>query len=332
MIRLLQILWGWISNIVFPKDYYAWQTLIYLGFFSFAMSWVARLAVGESITVNVIATAGWIFFALGIGWLLEDAKVRLFGLPVAPWVMGAIVCTYFFGLVPWLDWDNGFVAWPLVSVAIVAIPQFLTWELRPKLPAPMMRQQLILLLLIALLLSNWFQFYFRLQSWLDDYPSLLADDFSRSGFVVKLPDQGEDQARGIVLLTRTEIEIKADLESTPWPHVERWLLNMNEHLASIEDTIMVSLESSKEGNLWQLAGFRRGADNNGYTLDLMAIWSGPSANREGYYLEKICTVQPRSPGASTREAEIDSPPTPLAVVECNLEIVKHPGQPTVVES
>ena len=330
MIKLLQLLWGWISDIVFPKDYYAWQTLIYLGFFSFAMSWVARLAVGQSITVNIIATAGWIFFALGIGWLLENAKVRLFGLPVAPWVMGAIVCIYFFGLVPWLDWDNGLMTWPLVSVAIVAIPQFFTWELRPKLPPPMMRQQLILLLLVALLLSNWFQFYFRLQHWLEDYPSLLADDFSRSGFVVKLPDQGEDQARGIVLLTRTELEIKAALDETPWPYVERWLLNMDEHLESIENTIMVSLESSKEGDLWQLTGDRRGAENNGYALDLMASWSGPSANREGYYLEKICTVQPRSPAPPASEETPDSPPTPLAIVECGLATEKHLGQPTVL--
>ena len=329
MIKLLQTLWGWISDIVFPKDYYAWQTLIYLGFFSFAMSWVARLAVGQGITVNIIATAGWIFFALGIGWLLENAKVRLFGLPVAPWVMGAIVCIYFFGLVPRLTWANGFMVWPLVSVAIVAIPQFLTWELRPKLPPPLIRQQLILLLLVALLLSNWFQFYFRLQSWLDDYPSLLADDFSRSGFVVKLPDQGEDQARGIVLLTRTEIEIKAALEDTPWPHVERWLLNLDEQLMGIEDKVMTSLDSSEEADLWQLNGVARGGASNSYTLTLMASWSGPSAIKEGYYLEKICTVQPRSPSARASETTVDNPSTPLAIVECNLATQRHPGQPLV---
>ena len=48
-----------------PDDYYAWQTLIYLGLFSFTMSWVAQLAVGEGLTVDIIATCGWIFFCPG---------------------------------------------------------------------------------------------------------------------------------------------------------------------------------------------------------------------------------------------------------------------------
>lgn len=68
MIKFLQGLWARISGFLFPADYYAWQTLIYLGIFSFTMSWVARLTVGKGFTVNLIATGGWLFFALGIGW------------------------------------------------------------------------------------------------------------------------------------------------------------------------------------------------------------------------------------------------------------------------
>ena len=106
MIKLLQAIWHQFSKLFFPQDYYAWQTLIYLGV----------LAVGPGITVNVIATGGWLFFALGIGWLLEKSKIRILGVSVAPWVMGAILCLYIFSLVPESPLSAWLMTWPLVSV------------------------------------------------------------------------------------------------------------------------------------------------------------------------------------------------------------------------
>jgi len=330
MIKFLQVLWARVADVVFPDDYYAWQTLIYLGLFSFTMSWVAQLAVGEGLTVDIIATCGWIFFALGIGWLLEDHKIRFFGIPVAPWVIGAIVCLYFFNLVPWGNWPLGLMSWPLVSVAIAAIPQFLTWELKPKLPSPLVRQQLILLTLVALLISNWFQFYFRLQNWFADYPSLLADDFSRSGFVFRMADVPEEKARGIVLLTAAEAEISNALNDTPWPYVERWLLGLDEHLATIEDKTIESLASPEESDLWQLAADRDALDNGSYVLNLMAIWSGPASTEDGYHLTKTCVVQPRSPATPTPEtAPAGTQTTPMAKVECELATPRTAGKPVL---
>ncbi|MEM6835786.1 MAG: DUF5357 family protein [Cyanobacteria bacterium P01_C01_bin.120] len=329
MIKLLQEIWKRFSNLFFPQDYYAWQTLIYLGIFSFTMSWVARLAVGRGLTVNVIATGGWIFFALGIGWLLEQSKIRVLGISVAPWVMGAILCLYIFSWVPESSWPLGLMTWPLISVVIAAIPHFFTWELRPeKIPPPPVRQQLILLTLVALLLSNWFQFYFRLQNWFEIYPSLLADDFSQSGFVYRMASVPEEKARGIVLLTSAETEIIQALDGTPWPYVERWLLGLDERLNTIEDKTIAFLTSPEESHLWRLGANREELDNGSYLLDLMAIWLGPASTANGYYLTKSCVVQPRSLTAATG---IDTPgaqPTPMAKVNCDLEIPRHSGRPT----
>jgi hypothetical protein len=330
MINILKAVWNWIANLIFPQDYYAWQTLIYLGIFSFVMSWVARLADTYALTENIIATAGWIFFAFGIGWLLEKNHIRFFGIPVAPWVVGAIICGYFFGLVPWGTWAIGLMTWPLVSVAIVAVPQFITWELRPKVPPPLVRQQLILLSLIALLLSNWFQFYFRLQTWFDDYPSLLADDFRNSGFVYRLGQMPEGQAQGGALLTAAERELKASLNNTPWPYVERWLLNLNEQLVTLRTKTGGVLEDSQERPLWRLEARPRNLENNeGYALDLMAVWSGPASNPTGYHLIKTCVIQPRTvtQPLAAENAGPASATTPVAAVECDLATPKQMGQP-----
>jgi hypothetical protein len=330
MLDFLKAVWNRITDFIFPQDYYSWQTLIYLGIFSFAMSWLARLADTFDLTENIIATAGWIFFAIGIGWFLEKNHIRLFGIPIAPWVVGAIVCGYFFGLVPWGDWEIGLMAWPLVSVAIVAVPQFFTWELRPKVPVPVDRQNLILLLLIALLLSNWFQFYFRLQSWLNDYPSVLTDDFRNSGFVIRLGEAPNNPAQGAALLTAAEQEIKASLNDTPWSYVKRWLLNLDEQMVMLRTKTNGVLEGSEEQTLWRLDARRpRSLDNSeGYALDLMAVWSGPASSPTGYHLVKTCVIHPRT-DPQPLAAENSSPPspTPVAEVECDLATPKQMGQP-----
>lgn len=328
MINFLRSLWARIADVAFPEDYFAWQTLLYLGLFSFVMSWLARLAVDDGWAEHIIVTGGWIFFALGIGWLLEDAQVRFFGMPTAPWVMGAIVCLYFFSLVPWGSWPIGLMSWPLVSVAIAAVPQFFTYDFKPQLPPPLRRQQLILLTLLALLISNWFQFYFRLQNWFDDYPSLLADDFSRSGFVYRLADVPEEKARGIVLLSAAETEISEALDNTPWPYVERWLLGLDEHLGSIESRTINALASPKESPLWQLAAQRDALDNGSYVLNLMAIWSGPASTENGYYLTKTCVIHPRSLATATADPSPAAQSPPMAKVECDLATPRNPGRPT----
>lgn len=329
MIKLLQNLWANISAFLFPADYYAWQTLIYLGIFSFTMSWVARLTVGRGLTVNVIATGGWLFFALGIGWFLENSKKRLFGIPISPWVMGAIACLYFSGFMPPENWAIGLMTWPLISVVIIALPAFFTWELQPKMPPPPVRQHLILLTLIALLLSNWFQFYFRLQNWFEAYPSLLADDFNHSGFVFRVSDPPLEKARGIVLLTSAESEITDALNNTPWPYVERWLLGLDERLDTFASNTIDSLTSPQESDLWRLQASSDTLDNGSYRLNLMAVWSGPASTEDGYYLTKTCEVEPQTIGTPSLESPPGTQPTPMAKVECALDTPKTSGQPTL---
>lgn len=329
MIELLKKIWNSITTFLFPTDYFAWQTIIYLGIFSLIMAWVARLSGALGLTESLIATAGWIFFAFGIGWFLEKNKVNFFGFPAAPWVSGAIVCIYFFGLLPFDNrWSAALMTWPLASVLILAIPQFLTWELKPKIPAPPVRQQLILWLLVAMLFSSWFQFYFRLQSWFDRYPTLLTDNFNNSGFVYRLSGEEDEPAPGVSLLTAAEAAVKDALDETPWPYVERWLLNLGEQLGRLRTVSDQALESSSERTLWQLE-VRPRSLNQGYALDLLAVWSGPASDPEGYFFKKTCVIQPKDPPSGPiPENERPADPTPLAEVTCDLATPKTMGRPS----
>lgn len=328
MIQLLQKIWNSVTSFLFPQDIFAWQTMVYLGVFSIVMAWVARLSETSVITESLIATAGWIFFAMGVGWFLEDNKVRPFGISLAPWVAGAVVCVYFFTLVPINNpIPAALMTWPLVSVAIVAVPKFFNWELRPKLPKVPERQQLILLLLIAMLLSSWFQFYFRLQDWFAEYPTLRSDTFSNSGFVYRLSTSETEQPKGVSLLTATEVAVKDTLDNAPWPYVERWLLNLGDQVGRLRVKTQTALEDSSERDLWQLQAQTRSL-REGYALDLLAIWSGPASDPEGYYFRKTCSIQPQVPPQAPRpENEQPAPPTPLAKVDCGLETPKTMGAP-----
>ncbi len=218
------------------------------------------------------------------------------------------------------------MTWPLVSVFIVAIPSFLTWELRPKLPSPPVRQYLILIFLLALLFSSWFQFYFRIQTWLRNYPSMLTDNFAHSGFVYRLPNQTEAQAKGVSLLTAAELQVKTALDGTPWPYVERWLLNLNEQLDRLRSASAVVLEDSPELPLWRLDARPRTLDK-GYALDLIAVWSGPASDPNGYYFEKTCVIHPRSPQPQPGTAPpAGAEPTQMAEVICDLATPKYMGK------
>jgi hypothetical protein len=326
MIKLIQEIWKRVTNFLFPKQYFAWQTTIYLGIFSLVMSWIAHFSTATQFTEWLIATGSWIFFAVGVGWFLEDRDVRPFGIPIAPWVTGAIVCTYGYSYIPG-RMPLALTVWPLVSVLIMALPFFLSWDLRLRQPPPPARQQLVLLVLVALLMSSWFQFYFRLQSWLREYPTLLADDFGRSEFVTRVSRQPQEGAEGVPLLVSAEVQILDALDNMPWPWVERWLLNRDERMTEISRNALNALQAKAERTLWRMEAHPSRREN-GYDLRLVAIWSGPTSEPEGYYLEKTCTIRPQTLTPPRRTEDTAAPsPTVTAKVICDLDIPRKPGLP-----
>jgi hypothetical protein len=327
MITLLRQTFVTLKAVLLPKRYFSWQTVIYMSLFSWLMSLLSSGLAATVFTVGVMATSSWIFLALGVGWALEANRVRPMGISIAPWVSGAILCLFLFG-----SWGGrwaqpALTTWPLISFLVVAIPNLVSWELQPKVPPPAIRQKLVLLFFLSLLFSSWFQFYFRIQNWLQAYPSLIADDFDRSNFVYRIPGQSVPLSAGVTHLTEAETIIKDQLSGKPWPWVERWLLNIEGQQQAIQQQIYNTRYGSAEDALWRL-DLQPLSSGAGYTLKLRAIWTGPTADQSGYYLEKTCQVMPMAPpsiyGAVTPNTPV---PSGSAQVTCDLQTPRIPGQP-----
>lgn len=334
IIDFLRNLFKAIFDFLVPDRYFSWQTVIYMSLFSWLLSLLARTLGATDFTVMLLATFGWIYLALGVGWAVETAKIRPFGLPIAPWVAGAILCIFLFGT--WTDrWIQPALAtWPLISFLVVAVPNLLGWDLQPKPVPPPVRQKLILLFFLSLLFSSWFQFYFRIQTWLEIYPSLAADDLNRSSFVYRLPGQSEPVSAGVAQLTMAETILQEELGNRPWSSAERWLLNLDGQRQLMQQRVdNAVVQSSREAPLWRLdmQPYTRG---DGYTLNLWAVWEGPSASQNGYYLEKTCELAPVSRGAlAPRPGPTAQPGSETALttdwtsLTCALEVPRHSGDP-----
>ncbi|WOD40019.1 DUF5357 family protein [Nodosilinea sp. E11] len=330
MVALLRQFLESLKDLLLPPRYFAWQTVIYLSLFSWLVSLLARALGATAFTVGLTATLSWICLALGIGWALEANKIRPFGIPIAPWVSGAILCMFLFGSWGGRWLQPALVVWPLVSFAVMAIPQLVSWDLELKTPSPPVRQQLVLLFCLSLLFSSWFQFYFRIQSWVRDYPSLVADSVENSAFVYRLPGQTIALPAGVTHLTVAEELLREEVNNKPWPSVERWLLNLDGQRQAIQRRVQTQMgrDPSLEDSLWRL-DLQPLTNGEGYTLKLWAIWSGPAANQNGYYLEKTCQLMPVSRGtlANVEGAPPGYSTTQWASLTCNLETPRQAGHP-----
>ncbi|MBW4463452.1 MAG: DUF5357 domain-containing protein [Nodosilinea sp. WJT8-NPBG4] len=315
---------------VLPPRYFSWQTVIYMSLFSWLVSLLARLLATTAFTVGLLATISWICLALGVGWALEANKVRLFGIPIAPWVSGAILCLFLFGSWGGRWLQPALVSWPLVSFAVIAVPSLVSWDFDLKAPPPMVRQQLALLFCLSLLFSSWFQFYFRIQSWVRDYPSLVADSVDHSAFVYRFPGQEVALPAGVTHLTIAEETLREQIDNKPWPSVERWLLNLEGQRQALQQRVQSQMgrDADLEDSLWRL-DFQPLSNGDGYTLKLWAIWSGPAANQNGYYLEKTCLLMPINRGGLV-ETENTAPgytTTQWSTLTCDLQTPRQAGHP-----
>ena len=154
------------------------------------------------------------------------------------------------------------------------------------------------MLLSNLVISCWFQLHFLLQDWLVAYPTIRSDDFRRSAFVVELYPESQPDAKGTTLLDAAEQSLKTRLEGKPWAEIERWLSpeQLNQEIPKLESDARTKMPLLSENKLWNLRG--RVLPDSQYTLELQAIWQGPSAQTEGYYITKACQItQSRKTGA-----------------------------------
>ncbi len=290
-----------------PKSYFAWQTLLLLSIFSLVIAAVLdAVPDGTDWAVELLTTFSWMFFTAAIWWLLTDKPIKVNNYSISPWLVGALLCLFLFR--PWTD--NRFrwaiSTWPMISTAIKALPSFIQWDLKVKVPKREQQQVLLMTTLINLLLSCWILFTFRVQDWVANYPSLLVSNFENSAFVYDFeadsrrePSPGSPQSppqgfQGVTLLNKMVDAIQGDLADQPWYQTERWLYTRQDRLQVISQRALNGLTAPDEATFWRMSVLEPRRSGDGYQLTLRAVWQGPVSHDAGFFVERTCNIAPEN--------------------------------------
>lgn len=274
-----------------PPRWDSWQTILLIS----AYSWLFSLFATDTEIQTIIASIAWIFLISGLHWAMHEKKIqaqlKFNGFFIGPWLTGALVCVFLwslFGDPLDLPISVPLVIWAPISAAIAAAPKFIATgpDGGPILAIPKLndRQPVINLFLSNLLISCWIQFYFSTQTWLQAFPTLLVDDWSNSGFMMRMPVAASQPQRGVQLLENAEVALRNELSRLSWSQVERWLFAVNQQLPRIRNAAFDRMIDAEEDSLWVLEG--QVVPGNNYRLELRALWQGPTADGISYFYPK----------------------------------------------
>lgn len=341
-----------------PNSPFSWRTLLLLSGFSWSMAFLSRsladaLNTETTGTSDIISFFGWIFLIVGLDWWTMDHPYRFAGFSLGSWVTGALVCLFLYVFLFDEVANNypsiPFVTWPIVSALITVVHIF--YPARTSYRATLTTQRLIIIVLCHFLISCWIQFNFLIRDWLEDYPSLLIEDFTESGFVVEIDSSTEVVTRGEEMLNSIEQFVKNKVDNKPWQEAEQWLVEVQQQLQNkkpwqevkewllsfeqqprnLQNQLQVGLSNVEEDVWWYIQGDIK-ESNLEYTLKLQAIWAGPRGSAEEYYFTKTCRVEPEP---LTRAATSQLPALPERVagtLECDEVETPFPEESTEEEN
>jgi hypothetical protein len=253
--------------------------------------------LANGLVKDIIAFAGWGFLIAGTAWYTTDDPLRVPGtfMPVGALITGFLVSVFAFGHQESVITSRTIVLWPTIASVITGIPEFFAGtgtSTKATIPKVEVRQKIIILLAWSMLISCWLQFYFVIDKWLKEYPSLSANDFKNSTFVIKIEPKSKRPENGNMILNKLQPEIEEQIANRNWSEVERWLLEANQQVGNIgKGLIRDNLKKYEEHELWKIEP-RIVNTKSGYRLDILSIWQGPSENPRGFYLQKSCVIQP----------------------------------------
>ncbi|TVQ21661.1 MAG: hypothetical protein EA367_05555 [Leptolyngbya sp. DLM2.Bin15] len=271
-------------------------------------SWLISLLITTPLVRDGLATIGWIFLSLGIGWATVNIKFSILGFKVypGPWLTAGMVLGLIYA---WnlISLEATMVLWPMTTAAIATVPLYLAPGPKLRIPKVGDRQTIVVVGLSHALISCWIGFFLVVQTWLQAYPSTLADSFESSAFVVKLSfDVVGDTRRpatGVRLLEAAENELRQQLEPGSWNDAVRWLMNNNNEFKQLQDQVLQqvrqasaaedTLSRSREQELWNFGTTLPRplpSTANGYAITFRAYWYGPSSNLGGFRLSQTCEL------------------------------------------
>lgn len=326
---ILEDVYERIKNIFIPPRAYSWQTLIYLSIFSWLMS-----SLSTGYIKDLIAFGGWLFLIFGTAWYTTDKPLLVSGtnMPIGAVITGFLVSVFAFGNQEDVLTPRTIILWPTISAVITAIPEFFEGtgtEAKTQLPKIEDRQKIIMLIGSCMVISCWLQFYFVTDNWINQYPSLLVDNYQSSAFVVKTQSTEKIPKNGVLILDKLSSQVEAQIAGQPWSQVEQWLIDAKRKVGNLgRQVIETNLAEYEERFLWGVEPRISGV-KDGYKLDLLSIWNGPSSNPRRYYLVKSCRVDPvvESGSNSSQTGTKPQQKNTIAEIECERKTLFFAGSP-----
>jgi hypothetical protein len=293
-----------IKNIVNIPKAFSWQTFIYLSVFSGLMSYLA-----SGFVKDLISLCGWLFLIAGTAWYTTDGNpLKFFGtdMTVGALITGALVSIFAFGHESTILTSRTFVLWPTIAGLISAVPEFFSGtgtDVSAQIPKPEARQRMIILVASCMVLSCWLQFFFVMDNWLNEYPSLKSDSFKNSTFVLRTQPPETVPENGALVLNKIQPLLEEQLTERNWSEAEKWLKNASSQVGKLgREVVDKQLQKFDEKSFWKIEP-RITNTKSGYKLDILSIWTGPSSNPKKYYLKKSCTVEPFAGGVRTNKPD-----------------------------
>jgi hypothetical protein len=303
-------IFNWLERQLKPPQLFSWQTLVLIAIASLLASFVFYDTQIAPFAARVMYTCGWIFFILGVAWWQLEQPWRIFGLFVGPWLVSAIICMVFL-----TDVSNQFaiVSWSVLGAAIALIPEFFTKDNRFQFMPPNKRPQAAIVVLSGVLLACWLQFYFVIQDWLNEYPSLQFDfaAFNRSNFVLAIGSP--KLVRELQVLDAVKSVFDEALLDVPWSQAERWLYERRDGLLD-RDRFQAYLDDRQdleENSLWR-PQFKITRDGSDYVLTISVIWEGLTPIDGGYAVQQTCRVR-----KVTRSRDENAESSARSILECD---------------
>lgn len=275
-----------LQKVLVPPRLVHWKTPVLISVFFFFLSALETKNQGLK---NTIADCSWLFLTIAIGWRTSQEPFIVGGISLSPWVTGALICVFL--------WENltpdsqslAIVFWPLISICLAVIIEFIRSGAKFQSSPPLVRPIFLGVILSHALISCLLAFHFIIQGWLAEYPTLLVEDFSKSGFVVSFKQESLMNSRGVAIVKLMEEQIRSKTRTKSWEEVAYWLIAVDTEKIFMRNEVLKKLSPLAENSKWEIeTPIIQGQSL--YKIQLLARWLGPTTQEGGYTLGKYCEV------------------------------------------
>ncbi|OCQ96659.1 hypothetical protein BCD67_16255 [Oscillatoriales cyanobacterium USR001] len=275
-----------LQKYLLPPQFFHWKTPLLISLFFFLIS---ALEIKNQGLKHSLGDFSWLFFTIGVGWRTNQPPFLIRGISISPWIIGGLISIFLSGKLAFDRQALAVIFWPIISVCLAVIIKFINSGAKLEPTPPLIRPIFLIIILIHVLISCWLAFHFIIQGWLNEYPSVLANDFSKSSFVISLKPPSLTNSRGMLIIKLMEQQLNIKTRNQSWEKVEAWLIAMSRNQYLMRNEIFHKIPSLRENSKWELkTEIIQGQSR--YQLRLLAVWHGLSNKPGGYTLSKFCEV------------------------------------------